>query len=267
VQYDDSKYQGQVSFIVDGHLIARAPAKNGAAMVAGPQASALAIAAAHGTLMEIKAGNRMLGKPSLAGSSAALRAMDARQGRAGTVTALIATGSTMASAMKPAPVLPIVRRVVEPASAKAQALWTNERASVDTLTGCADEVDIARNIEVYPLPGGRTLALMPCGSGAYNLISVPVIGTGNAGRRSFALAKFDYAPGWGGEGGPPMLVNAGWSGGRLSSFAKGRGIGDCGNSEDYVWDGAQFRLVEASAMGECRGASDWITVWRAKVTP
>ncbi len=64
-----------------------------------------------------------------------------------------------------------------------------------------------------------------------------------------------------------MLVNAGFTPdrSRLESFAKGRGIGDCGGSEAYVWDGARFRLVEASAMGECRGAWRWITTWSAQV--
>jgi hypothetical protein len=33
-----------------------------------------------------------------------------------------------------------------------------------------------------------------------------------------------------------------------------------------VWDGTSFRLTEASSMGECRGALEWITTWRAAVT-
>jgi hypothetical protein len=109
--------------------------------------------------------------------------------------------------------------------------------------------------------------LVPCGAGAYNFSAVPVIATGIPGRRSFRFAVFDYQPGWSQDAGHPVLVNASWSpeSSLLESYAKGRGIGDCGSSESYVWDGVRFRLVEASAMGECRGAWHWITTWSAKV--
>ena len=51
----------------------------------------------------------------------------------------------------------------------------------------------------------------------------------------------------------------------LRGFNKGRGIGDCGTSQTYVWDGSRFRLTEATSMGECRGAWRWIPVWTAQV--
>ena len=107
--------------------------------------------------------------------------------------------------------------------------------------------------------------LIPCGAGAYNYSSVPYVVTGGKA----VLAAFDAVPGWGGEGGPPMLVNAGFDAktGELGSYAKGRGIGDCGSAETYVWDGTRFRLTEARAMGECRGSINWLTVWRAKAVP
>ncbi len=65
-----------------------------------------------------------------------------------------------------------------------------------------------------------------------------------------------------------MLVNVGWSPekSRLDSFAKGRGLGDCGGSEAYVWDGQRFRLIVATSMGECRGAWHWIRTWSARVS-
>jgi Protein of unknown function (DUF1176) len=48
---------------------------------------------------------------------------------------------------------------------------------------------------------------------------------------------------------------------------KGRGLGDCGSSQNFVWDGTMFRLVEARVMGECRGAADFLTVFRAAPRP
>ena len=78
------------------------------------------------------------------------------------------------------------------------------------------------------------------------------------------IAGFDFRPGMDPEG-PPELVNASFDAktGRLESAAKGRGLGDCGSSESYVWDGAMFRLVEQRAMPDCRGSVNWLTVWRA----
>ncbi len=53
-----------------------------------------------------------------------------------------------------------------------------------------------------------------------------------------------------------LIVNAKWNPVRdaLSSFARGRPLGDCGTTETYLWDGAMFRLSEARAMPVCRGA-------------
>ena len=63
-----------------------------------------------------------------------------------------------------------------------------------------------------------------------------------------------------------MLVNASWDAktGQLMSYAKGRGLGDCGSSQSYVWDGSTFRLIEMRMMNQCRGAWDWIPLWRAR---
>lgn len=264
----DAKGGGEVSFHVDGRKVASAPSKDGEAMLRGPQAAALAIAMARGGTLEVRAGERLLGRPSLAGSGAALRYMDARQGRAGTSTALVATGALGPLAVRAAPPTPEIRRVVIPAGAAPAALWREELTALGKFTGCADEMRGAQPPELHRLSKTETLILVPCGSGAYNFTSVPVIATGIAGRRAFRLATFDYKPGWSEEEAKPMLVNAGWVADKslLQSFAKGRGIGDCGGSETYVWDGARFRLTEATAMGECRGAWHWITTWSARVT-
>ena len=68
--------------------------------------------------------------------------------------------------------------------------------------------------------------LLPCGSGAYNFSTKPYIMTAGA---KPVVAEFDFRPGMEPEG-PPELVNASFDAktGRLESFAKGRGLGDCG---------------------------------------
>lgn len=264
----DAKGAGEVGFFVDGRRIAAAQSRDGDATVRGPQAAALAIAMARGSQLELRAGNRLLGRPSLAGSGAALRYMDARQGRAGTSTALVATGPLGALAVRPAPAAPVVKRAPVPTSGTPVTLWREELTALGKFTGCAQEMRAAQPPELHRLSKNETLILVPCGSGAYNVTTVPVVATGIAGRRAFHFATFDYKPGWSAEEAKPMLVNAGWvpEKSELSSFAKGRGIGDCGGSETYVWDGTRFRLTEATSMGECRGAWHWIRTWSARVS-
>ncbi|KQN04441.1 hypothetical protein ASE85_05215 [Sphingobium sp. Leaf26] len=264
----DGKGGGEFSFHVDGRRIASAMSREGDATLRGPQASALAIAMARGGTLEIRSGNRSLGKPSLAGSGAALRYMDARQGRAGTSTALVATGAMGPIAVRAAPVAPTIRRAPLPGTSAPVALWREELTAIGKFTGCANEMKGAEPPQLYRLSKSETLILVPCGSGAYNFTAIPVIATGDPGRRAFRLAGFDMKPGWSEEESRPMLVNAGWTQEklRLDSFAKGRGLGDCGGSEAYVWDGTRFRLIEATSMGECRGAWHWIRTWSAQVT-
>ena len=117
--------------------------------------------------------------------------------------------------------------------------------------------------------GPQALVLLNCGSGAYNFSSGIYTGQRNGkGKWTFEPAKFDYgAAGFSEDSKIPLLVNAGWDAATqtISSYAKGRGIGDCGSSENFVWDGNMFRLIGATVMGECRGSLDWIPVWRAEV--
>jgi len=268
-QLGDAKAKARnIDFMVDGTRLLSAPARNDEITVRGPQASALALAMARGNRLEVRQGARLLGSPSLRGAAAAFRYMDAQQGRAGTSTALVATGALGAQAVKAAPLLPLIKRLPIPTNA-APALWRDEQLRAVKFAGCQDEQRDDLDIEIYALGAERALLLIPCGAGAYNFSSVPLLAVGKPGRRTFAFAAFDYTPGWGGESDTPMLVNAGFDPktGRLSSYAKGRGLGDCGSAEEYVWDGARFRLVQASAMGECRGAWTWITSWRARTTP
>jgi invasion protein IalB len=119
---------------------------------------------------------------------------------------------------------------------------------------------------VAPLDKTTSLILLSCGAGAYNYSYVPYVGKIEGGKRSFALAGFDLAPDWG-DTGSAMLVNPSWDilKARLSSYAKGRGLGDCGSAQDWVWTGARFTLVEAHEMPDCRGSLAWPTVWRADV--
>ncbi|NIJ17435.1 DUF1176 domain-containing protein [Sphingobium vermicomposti] len=263
----DGKGREQLGLVIDDRKVATAISEEGEAKLDGAQAATLAMAIARGNRMDVLVGAKLVGQPSLAGAAAALRYMDARQGTAGTRAALVARGPLARSVVRSAPLPIVIRRADIPPGPAPQPLWREERAALGRLTGCADEMRDASPPELHRLSRTESLVLTPCGAGAYNFTSVPVIASGIAGRRTFRFASFDHPPGWSEAATHPMLVNAAWLAdtATLESYAKGRGLGDCGGSESYVWDGTQFRLAQASAMGECRGARQWIKVFTADV--
>ncbi|MDB5697552.1 MAG: hypothetical protein JWN69_356 [Alphaproteobacteria bacterium] len=213
-------------------------------------------------------GGRPLGKVSLAGARAALLYIDEAQKRLGTVTALARPGLQPADAVPPPPALP---HIVAPAASNARGFRVGEDriAALRKQAGCIAEPkdQPGYDSEQVVLDDRRTLILLGCGAGAYNFSSIPYIARRAGAAIEIGLARFDLAPSWGEGGGPPMLVNAGWDAkhGILTSFAKGRGIGDCGVGSDYAWDGTRFRLIRQIEMSECRGSLDYITTWRAVV--
>ena len=211
------------------------------------------------------ADGKKLGTVSLKGASAALLYMDERQRRTGTATALIRRGTRPAPG--PPPPLPVI--AAPPVSAaRPLALTAAELRSLRNKHGCSiGEVGGPDESESAALGPSATLLLLACGSGAYNVSHVPFVLRRGRGGVQATLAPFDIRPDWWAKEGKPILINAGWDKerGLLASFSKGRGLGDCGTSTTYAWDGRAFRLFEQSEMRECRGSIDYITTWRARV--
>lgn len=258
--------------VVDGRVASTGTMQVGSETftVTGANAMRLARAMARGKAIRVIDGaGTDLGTASLSGVSAALRYMDGQQGRAGSRGAVIATGPRMATAKKSAiPVISVKKITPTDMLPDTSALVALSEGSV-----CAEErfgstVDTAYSLGAGA-NGAQALVLLNCGAGAYNFSSGVYVGQRNsAGKWTFAPAEFDYgASGFSDESKIPILINADWDANKqsLSSRAKGRGLGDCGSSESWVWDGASFRLTEAKVMGECRGSIDWIPVWRAEV--
>jgi hypothetical protein len=213
--------------------------------------------------LEVKAADgKPLGIVSLKGASAALLYMDERQGRTGTATALVRPGSRAPRNIS-APPLPVV--VARPkSSGRGLVLSAAALQALRKKHGCTlEEVGGPEEAEIAALGSNETLLLLACGSGAYNVSHVPFI-VRRGGRAE--LAAFDISPEWWDDG-KPVLVNAGWDSDRglLVAFSKGRGLGDCGTSSEFAWDGTRFRLVQQSEMEDCRGSTDYITTWRAQV--
>jgi hypothetical protein len=203
----------------------------------------------------------VLGSPSLQGLPAALRYMDEQQGRIGSSAALAAIGDGPADMARPRPdnatlpnEIPLLAGVQPP------ELTPEEEFAARSLAQCEQGLESSYPLERHALDGEHTLLILPCDAGAYNVSAVPLIARGDAGSRQMQLAPFDHVPGFTGDASaPPLVVNARWNParGELSSFAKGRGLGDCGTAETYRWDGTRFRLTEARSMPVCRGAWEW----------
>ena len=234
-----------------------------------PPAAAIVAAMANAKALAILSGPRTVSTVSLHGAAASLRYIDAEQGRAGTVTAVMAKGDAPASHVPAAAALPVVRMVTP--NGRPAAIDTPTLNRLRKQAGC--EMDVPADNpagtmppEAHALGGGRTLLIVPCSMGAYNLLAALFVSQGEEWRPVRVDAPIGFAEtGAEGDGPVPELVNAEWKDGILSGFAKGRGLGDCGLAQSLVWDGVRLRLTEQSEMRECRGNPHYLTTWRTRV--
>ncbi|MES3152059.1 DUF1176 domain-containing protein [Sphingomonas faeni] len=245
------------SFMVDGKRIAlRDTAALAAAITNAP------------SLKILDANGATLATLSLKGAAAALRYIDAQQGRAGSIDAIVATGPAPSGA--PTPSLPVITAIAPSGTAAklipTQVATLRKRAACDLDSFPDGAGGSITTPESYALGGGKTLVILPCSTGAYNLIGALFIVDG----AKITPAQLDALAGLedtGAESGTPVksVVNGAFEDGVLTSYAKGRGLGDCGSRQSFVWDANRFRLSEQADMGECRGNIAYITTWRAKV--
>lgn len=258
--------------LIDGKVIHNGSITIGGESIRFIGADGLKIARAMAkgaSIQLIDGGGNKLGVASLLGAAAALRYVDAEQGRAGSRSAVVALGAKKAAGkMGNYPVLQIRKMVPTDILPDATSLVALSEASP-----CAEERFGSTQDTAYSLgdsaQGPLAMVMLNCGAGAYNFSSGIYVGRRDGtGKWKFEPAKFDYgATGFSMDSKVPLLVNADWDAAKqtISSYSKGRGLGDCGSSESWVWDGSGFRLTRATVMGECRGSRDWIPVWRADV--
>ena len=253
--------RGPVVLLVDGKPVAEGMVTDNY-RVSGAPAEQLARRMIAGHWLELRQSGKAVARISLAGISATLRYVDAAQGRAGTVTAIVATGSAAAVTVPITASLPVVP-ALRPAKGAPESPSKAVLGELAKLGDCdLSLVSSDLPVERYRLDAKATLVLLPCGSGAYNFNTAAFVLRGGQG----VPAEFDVTPDWDEGDGPAILTNSGFStvdGAVLTSSAKGRGLGDCGMSQSWVWDGSRFRLIEARMLGECRGSINWLTVFRA----
>lgn len=206
-----------------------------------------------------------IGSISLAGASAIMLWIDEQQGRLGTTTALVRRGEKSPQSAPPAVVLPHLRSVaVEPLGPEdAIAVGASVRADLPDDACEPLDPDLGIGDEAWSTDD-RTLVKLICYRGAYNFGSSWFLVDSKAVTPlTFPIPADD--------GGAPMdtttdLVNAELdANGNLSSFYKGRGIGDCGATGRWRWDGQTFQLASYALMRDCRGVTPdlWPLLWRS----
>ena len=271
---------------VDGrHFAARSgPAYTSSGVIAAGDARALVSGVTAGQTLTLSAPG-VAEPPSLSvsGASAAMLWIDERQGRLDTTTALIRKGAKPASAVPAAPLPP----TITPATAVSQAGFTGPLDPINDdrpspalpapLEALASVKECRANLDFNPdlrkaVTGSRLNATtelwgVPCDSGAYNFTFAWFL-TGPGGTRP-EPADFPGTDGIGIDGmGGTELVNSTYNPATrtMTAFAKGRGVGDCGVAQTWVWTGRAFALTSERQMSECWGiVSDyWPTTFRSR---
>lgn len=228
------------------------------------QMATLLAAFRNGSALTLSVKDKTVATVSLAGSAAALRWLDDRQKRAGTVTALLATGPKPASAV-PAPPAPPRMRVAPKVS---QAGLPSKLPEAVRRAASEDEETDKRMASlgfepiVARLAPGVILWAPACSAGAYNIIYCFFLTDEKGG--SVRPASFAGQTGEDAH----MLMNADFDpeSQTLSNFDKGRGLADCGASTDWIWDGTMFQIADQVFMPECRGvmADEWPVSFRSQ---
>jgi hypothetical protein len=209
-----------------------------------------------------------VGTVSLSGASAVLLWIDEQQRRLGTTTAFVRRGTADPATIPAAPPLP--REPLRATVGMALGAEDATPAGIAVRKTLSEEdcespnPELASADQAWALSDGRTLVQLLCFSGAYNygsrlylldaegvpmLLGVPVPQDDGTLATEVDLINADFD------------VNLG----RLRSFNKGRGIGDCGAAGEWAWAAEGFRLVRYSSFPDCRGVTPdfWPMRWQS----
>jgi Protein of unknown function (DUF1176) len=154
------------------------------------------------------------------------------------------------------PALPVIA-VPPPSKFKPLTLSARKLAELNKSDECEANKSTDMEVRYGRLDATHSVAIrnVQCENGAYNrLFDVYVIDE----KSEVSDADFDAEPATG-------FYNVNWYSNRLSTYYKGRGVGDCGERQSFAWDGKKFRLVEQDEMDRCGGSADYIPTWRARV--
>jgi hypothetical protein len=210
---------------------------------------------------------------SLLGARAALLKMDDLQGRVGTTTAWVRTGPKGASEVPRSAVIPTLRPQPTMPNHGDDAQWA-QRVQNALQALVHEDCPLLDDAEVQPegvwrLDEHRLMVVLPCLRGAYQgwssawmvrddtlpIKPVPVI-----------FSDIPGTPPSEQHGATSLFIERtkqGWL--VASSAAKGRGLGDCWDTREWVWTGQKFELTAASE-SVCRAFTAGglpFTLWQA----
>lgn len=210
------------------------------------------------------------GTISLSGLKAALLFIDDQQKRVGSETAWIKKGDDPPLSVPPAPALKEVAITNPTPTPFTQdelndlldyGAWrmNNSQCSLDPLR---------REVRVFALSDSKALMLISCEAGAYNVVDLawtvsrlkPYVARQIRLRLPFTPASGENVI---------EMMNAGYdeTNKELTTLAKGRGLGDCGITSRWRFDGQRFRLVRYAEEPTCdgwHGSGAWPTLWVTK---
>ncbi|WP_411703984.1 DUF1176 domain-containing protein [Edaphovirga cremea] len=204
---------------------------------------------------------------SLTGLKAALLAMDEQQSRIDTQTAWAKKGVKPADQVPDAPLppeAPLFSRPQPLTDGEVAALTQFAATNVDT-NDCTLESS-ERDVSLSALSGEKALMMINCDRGAYNLFVLAFTVTRHA---PFKIEELDLTLPFSfnqQENQSPELINVDFDekSGQLGTYAKGRGIGDCGESSQWVFDGTAFQLTNYASEPNCDGyrqGGEWPELW------
>lgn len=201
---------------------------------------------------------------TLVGFNAAMLFVDEVQGRIGTPGALARPGAPGAAvpAPRPVPDAPVPGRVRE-ITGEAARRYT---AAISLPAETCDPALRQELSQLYDIGGGDVLALILCWRGAYQTASA--LYRGPRARPSAARpVALPFPAGLSGpdEHGHVLFADFDPASARLSSLGKGRGIGDYGETAEWVFDGREFRLVHFAMLGRpgWHLPGDFPILWRS----
>lgn len=223
---------------------------------------ALALAARDGSELKLTRRRRDPLILSLSGGGATMIWIDEQQGRLGSPTALSrAAGRPSAIVVPPTPTIAAGLAVSQTGLPE-----TVPEAAMSAAGECETPDDRPAEALIARLSPGVVLYAPVCSSGAYNAVYSLVL----ADDRGRGARRIDLPlPAGFGQTRviDPMNLDYDPATRTLTSFSKGRGLGDCGGEVHWVWDGRAFQVLLARVMGQCRGvpSDDWPTLFQAEV--
>jgi len=181
------------------------------------------------------------------GAAAVLLKMDEFQGRIGMLGALVRKGHKDEGAVLPAVQVPVATAASLPkplpedqhiarkySGALIEAIRTTLKE--DDCPGLTEAEGESAELTATRLSDIKMLISTKCWMGAYNI--------------GYGFWVINSSPPY-----RPILVTTSGSdqsNGTISASHKGRGLGDCWNTEAWTWDGEQFVRTEESSSGMCK---------------